>query len=123
MSLWTLTKQFRFEAAHKLPHHDGKCRNLHGHSFIGRILVAGTEVKEHGPKAGMLMDFKDMKSPLTVLLEDFLDHHYLNETTGLENPTSEELARWIFNKLKPNIPLLVAVQIDETCTSSCDYRP
>lgn len=116
-----LKKEFRFEAAHKLPKHDGKCSRLHGHSWTMRVHVVGGKLQDSGPKSGMLMDFGDISKAVKPLVEDCLDHHYLNESTGLENPTSEELARWIFERLHPVIPGLVAIEVDETCTSSCCY--
>lgn len=119
--MFTLHKQFRFEAAHKLPHHDGKCARLHGHSWVMRVFVRGKRLVQSGPKSGMLLDFSDLKAGVQPLVEECLDHHYLNETTGLENPTSEELSRWVFDKLSPVFPELVAVEVDETCTSCCRY--
>ncbi len=71
----------------------------------------------------MLVDFGDIARDLAEVVNRYLDHWHLNDTTNLENPTSEELARWIFLKLKPTMPLLVSVKIDETCTSSAEYRP
>lgn len=121
--MFTLTKEFKFEAAHKLPKHDGKCARLHGHSWVGKLVVAGDRLVSEGPKAGMLKDFGDLSAGLKPLVEQCLDHHYLNETTGLENPTSEEVARWVYDRLKPIVPELVAVEIQETCTSSCTYKP
>ncbi len=121
---WTIYKEFRFEAAHRLPHHDGKCRRLHGHSWVGRVYVKGDRLIDTGPKSGMVMDFHDLKAYLTPLLENYLDHHYLNKTTGLENPTSEALARWIYGYFaRLGLPGLDAVEIRETCTSGCVYRP
>lgn len=120
--MMTLTKEFRFEASHKLPNHDGKCARLHGHSWKMKVVLEGSELHESGPKAGMLADFGDVSRAVKPLLEEKLDHWHLNDTTGLANPTSEELAVWIFNQLEPTLPLLVAVQIEETCTSSCTYR-
>ncbi len=123
--MYSLEKSFRFEASHQLPHHDGKCRRLHGHSWIGKLFVAGSSLvpDDGGAKAGMLVDYGDLSSAITPLVEDYLDHHHLNETTQLENPTSEHLARWIYDKMKSVIPLLVAVRIEETCTSAAEYRP
>ncbi len=121
--MFTLSKQFRFEASHQLPAHDGKCARLHGHSWVGWLYVKGEELQTTGPKAGMLMDFSDLKKILNPLVDEFLDHHHLNETTGLANPTSEEVARWIYNKLKPQLPILAAIEIEETCTSRCRYEP
>lgn len=119
--MFTITKQFTFEAAHKLPHHDGKCARLHGHSWKMRVVLNGETLHKQGPKTGMLRDFSEVSAVVKPLLEGKLDHYYLNETTGLDNPTSEELAFWIYNQLKDALPELVAVEVDETCTCSCRY--
>ncbi len=122
MEEWLIYKEFRFEAAHLLPHHDGKCRRLHGHSWIGRVYVKGNKLIEDGSKQGMLLDFDDIKKYLQPILTDFLDHHYLNETTGLLNPTSEAIAKWVFEKLEASsLPGLYSVEIQETCTSGAQY--
>ncbi|MCZ2152845.1 MAG: 6-carboxytetrahydropterin synthase QueD [Bryobacterales bacterium] len=113
-----LFKDFSIESAHRLPHvPDGhKCGRLHGHSFRIRVYVEGSL----DPHAGWVMDFADIKSACNPLIEA-LDHRYLNEIDGLENPTSENLARWIWRKLKPVLPGLSRIQIMETCTSGCEY--
>ncbi len=119
---WILGKEFRFEAAHQLPYHDGKCARLHGHSWRGVVYVKGTALNKSGSKAGMVIDYGDIKSYLKPLVDDYLDHYYLNESTGLESPTSEEVAKWIFEQLEQaGLPGLVAIRIDETCTSTCIY--
>ena len=112
-------KEFSFEAAHRLPNvEEGhKCGRLHGHSFFVRIYV-----EDHvDPHTGWVMDFAELKKHFKPLY-DQLDHNYLNEIEGLENPTSEVLAKWIWNKLKPTLPILSQVHIKETCTSGCIYR-
>jgi 6-pyruvoyltetrahydropterin/6-carboxytetrahydropterin synthase len=120
---WLIYKEFRFEAAHQLPHHDGKCRRLHGHSWTGRVYLKGNKLIENGAKQGMLLDFDDIKKHLEPLLTDYLDHHYLNETTGLLNPTSEAIAKWVFEKLEASfLPGLYSVEIRETCTSGSQYK-
>ena len=119
--MWELEKEFSFEASHQLPHHDGKCARLHGHSWKGRVLISADKLYQSGPKQGMVKDYADINKPIKELVEAKLDHYHLNESTGLENPTSEELARWIFNQLKPYIPEMNAVVIEETCTSRCMY--
>jgi 6-pyruvoyltetrahydropterin/6-carboxytetrahydropterin synthase len=119
--MWILTKEFRFEAAHYLPLHDGKCARLHGHSWKMIVFVAGNLLQAVGCKSGMLQDYSEIKAIVSPIVEDYLDHHYLNDTTGLENPTSEEIAAWLYGIIKPKLPNLVAVRIDETCTSSCTY--
>ncbi|WP_372760209.1 6-carboxytetrahydropterin synthase QueD [Litorivivens sp.] len=112
-------KEFTFEAAHHLPNvpEDHKCRRLHGHSFHVRLTVSG----ELDANAGWIMDFADLKRAFQATYER-LDHHYLNDIPGLENPTSENLAIWIWDQLKPTLPQLSAVEIRETCTSGCIYR-
>jgi 6-pyruvoyltetrahydropterin/6-carboxytetrahydropterin synthase len=107
-----------------LPQHDGKCRRLHGHSWVGRVFLQPKNgLVTVGPKSGMVQDFGEVSAVLKPFVDDNLDHWYLNESTKLANPTSEELARWIFERLYPKLPLLVAVEILETCTSSCRYSP
>lgn len=121
--MYTLEKKFAFEASHQLPLHNGKCRRLHGHSWHGAVILHSDSLVQSGPKTGMVMDFYDVGQVVNLLLEQYLDHHHLNNTTQLENPTSEELARWIYDKLKQSLPLMTAVRVEETCTSSCEYRP
>ena len=111
-------KVFTFEAAHRLPHvpPDHKCARLHGHSFRVEIHVRGA-VDAH---TGWVMDFADIKAAFKPLL-DRLDHYYLNEIEGLQNPTSENIARWIWERLRPDLPQLCRVVVHETCTSGCSY--
>lgn len=112
-------KEFTFEAAHRLPNvpADHKCARLHGHSFKVTIHVEG----EVDPNAGWVMDFGDIKAAFQPLY-DRLDHYYLNEIEGLENPTSENLARWIWVRLHPALPGLSRIVVNETCSSGCVYR-
>ena len=112
-------KAFHIEAAHRLPNlpPEHKCSRLHGHSFRVEIHVTGTV----DPKTGWIMDFADLKLAFGPVF-DALDHRHLNEVPGLENPTSENLARWIWQKLKPDLPGLSKVVIAETCTSGCVYQ-
>jgi 6-pyruvoyltetrahydropterin/6-carboxytetrahydropterin synthase len=114
-----LRKTFQFEAAHLLPHlsPDHKCRRLHGHSFRVDIVVIG----ECDPKLGWVMDYADISAAFKPFF-DQLDHYYLNEIAGLENPTSENLAVWIWDRLKPALPQLTEVVVAETCTARCVYR-
>lgn len=111
-------KDFQFEAAHRLPNvpEGHKCARLHGHSFLVRLEVTGM-VGEH---SGWVQDFGDISQAFQPLY-DRLDHYYLNEIEGLENPTSETIARWIWDRLKPVLPKLSAVMVRETCTSGCVY--
>lgn len=123
MATFTLAKRVRFEASHRLPAHDGKCARLHGHSWSAEIQVSGERLQSTGPQSGMLADFGRISAPLKELVESSLDHHHLNDTTGLANPTSEELAVWIYQRLESQIPGLTAVVVEETCTSRAEYRP
>ena len=112
-------KAFTIEAAHRLPNlpKSHKCYRLHGHSFKIEVHVTG----EVDQKTGWIMDFADISAAFKPLFER-LDHHYLNEIEGLENPTSENLARWIWRQLKPALPLLSSVVVRETCTAGCIYE-
>lgn len=113
-----LVKSFSFEAAHHLPTfpEGHKCRRLHGHSFRFDVVVSG----EVDPARGYLIDYGDIKAVADPLVKQ-LDHYLLNEIAGLENPTSENLARWIFERLKPRLALLSSIIVYETCTASCEY--
>ncbi len=113
----TIFKVFQFEAAHRLTgvplgH---KCERLHGHSFRVEIHVSG----EVGDKSGWVTDFADVKSAFAPLFMR-LDHRYLNEVEGLENPTSENLAVWIWDRL--DLDGLNKVVVQETCTTGCTYE-
>jgi 6-pyruvoyltetrahydropterin/6-carboxytetrahydropterin synthase len=111
-------KEFTFEAAHKLPNvpEGHKCARLHGHSFSVRIYVSD----EVDPHMGWVMDFSELKRVFKPIYSQ-LDHYYLNDIPGLENPTSENLSRWIWQQLKPTLPILSKIEIKETCTSGCVY--
>ena len=114
-----LRKTFQFEAAHHLPHlpEDHKCRRLHGHSFQVDVVVDGP----CDPQLGWVMDYAEISQAFKPLWEQ-LDHHYLNEIEGLENPTSERVALWIWDRLRPTLTLLKEVVVAETCTARCIYR-
>jgi 6-pyruvoyltetrahydropterin/6-carboxytetrahydropterin synthase len=113
-----LVKSFGFEAAHWLPSfpEGHKCRRMHGHSFMVEVVVAG-EVPED---RGYLVDFADIRKAIDPV-QKMLDHYVLNDIDGLTNPTSEVLAKWIWERLKPSLPILAEVIVHETCTSRCHY--
>jgi 6-pyruvoyltetrahydropterin/6-carboxytetrahydropterin synthase len=112
-------KKFTIEAAHRLPGvpEGHKCSRLHGHSFRVEVYVEGAVDEQ----SGWVMDFGDIKAAFQPL-HDRLDHHYLNEVEDLTNPTSENLARWIWQRLKPTLPSLSKIVVRETCTSGCVYQ-
>jgi len=111
-------KEFRFEAAHKLPNLPAahKCSRLHGHSFRVEIHIRGPI----DPTLGWVRDFADLNTAFRPLY-DQLDHNYLNDIPGLENPTSEVLARWIWQRLEPTLPELSRIVVKETCTTGAIY--
>ena len=114
-----LVHEFRFEAAHRLPRVPAghKCARLHGHSFKVELTVAGPVDEE----TGWFIDFQHLYDAWKPL-HDQLDHNYLNEIGGLENPTSEVLCRWIWDRMKPRLEPLVRVTLFETCDARCEYE-
>ena len=114
-----LSKSFHFEAAHDLPTFpDGhKCRRLHGHSFRFDVVVEG-EVPQ---ASGYLIDYGEIKA-ITDPIHDQIDHRCLNEIAGLENPASEMIAKWLWDRMQPTLPMLAEIIVYETCTSRYEYR-
>jgi 6-pyruvoyltetrahydropterin/6-carboxytetrahydropterin synthase len=114
-----LSKDFTFEAAHRLPEvpEGHKCHRLHGHTFEVTVVVKGPVDDE----TGWLMDYADIENAWRPIHEA-LDHRYLNEIDGLSNPTSEILAGWIWERLESEIEMLDAVVVKENCISACTYR-
>ena len=114
-----LIKIFTFDSAHRLPCvADGhKCSNVHGHTFKVEIHLTGQVDKEQA----WVIDFADIKRAFGPTLDE-LDHHYLNEIEGLNNSTSENLARWTWSRVKLELPLLTKIIVSETCHSGCVYR-
>lgn len=112
-------KEYQIEAAHLLPNlpDDHKCRRLHGHSYRIAVHVEGA-VSE---RLGWVMDYADISRAFQPVF-DRIDHRFLNDIEGLENPTSENIAKWIWRELQDALPNLVAVQVHETCTSGCIYE-
>jgi 6-pyruvoyltetrahydropterin/6-carboxytetrahydropterin synthase len=110
--------EFTFEAAHRLPHVAAghKCARLHGHSYRLEVHIDAPV----DPVTGWVMDFAEVKAAARPVIAE-LDHYYLNEVPGLANPTSENLARWVWDRLAGTLPLS-AIVVRETCTSGCVYR-
>ena len=113
-----LVKELSFEAAHRLPKvpEGHKCARLHGHSFRVDLAVEG----EVDPDTGWFIDYAEIDR-LWQPLHTILDHNYLNEVPGLDNPTSENLARWLWERLKPDLSVLAQVVVHETCDARCEY--
>jgi 6-pyruvoyltetrahydropterin/6-carboxytetrahydropterin synthase len=112
-------REFGFEAAHRLPRvpEGHKCARLHGHSFVVVVHLRGMV----DARAGWVADFAEIKDACEPLRGQ-LDHRYLNEIEGLDNPTTENLARWIWRRLRPALPGLSQVVVRETCTAGAVYR-
>ena len=117
---FALSQEFRFEAAHRLPNvpAEHKCARLHGHSFKVTVWVEGPLE----PRLGWVMDYAQIREVVAPLLERTLDHRYLNDIPGLENPTSEHLARFLWLAIAPRLPGLAQIDVAETCQTSCRYR-
>lgn len=111
-------RAFTIEAAHRLPNvpPGHKCARLHGHSFRIELQLRGP-IDGH---SGWVIDFADVRAAFQPTF-DRLDHNFLNEIPGLENPTSENLARWIWREVKLVLPQLHKVVVHETCTSGAIY--
>jgi 6-pyruvoyltetrahydropterin/6-carboxytetrahydropterin synthase len=114
-----LVRSVNFEAAHRLPRvpEGHKCARLHGHSFRLEIAVVGPV----DPVTGWFVDYAVIDDAWAPLHEQ-LDHRYLNEVVGLENPTSENLARWVWERLQPVLPMLARITVFETCDCRCEYE-
>jgi 6-pyruvoyltetrahydropterin/6-carboxytetrahydropterin synthase len=115
----TLVKCFTFEAAHLLPYmpEGHKCRRLHGHSYVVEVSVEG----EVDARTGLVMDYGEITEAVKPFIEQ-LDHRYLNEIPGLENSTSEVLAKWLWDRIRPALRGVVCISVAETCSARCEYR-
>ena len=111
-------KEFSFDSAHFLPHvPDGhKCKNMHGHTYRLRVYIDGPL----DPKLGWIMDFKELKDSIGPIIA-LLDHNLINDIEGLENPTAENITIWIWNRIKPGLPLLSRIELFETPTTGVLY--
>ena len=121
--MYTLEKSYTFEAGHSLCHHDGKCREPHGHSYTMTLHIQSASLQGSGPKTNMVVDFFDIGEVVKPLIKSHLDHHWLNNTLKTDSPTAEYIAKWVFDYLKPHLPGLIAVSIHETATSKVTYQP
>jgi 6-pyruvoyltetrahydropterin/6-carboxytetrahydropterin synthase len=112
-------KRFGFDAAHFLPNvpEGHKCRNMHGHTYELIVYVEGVLLQPEG----WVIDYGDLKQAVLPIIS-LVDHHCLNEIPGLENPTSEILAKWLFHMIEPLVPGLKRVELKETPTSGVIYE-
>jgi 6-pyruvoyltetrahydropterin/6-carboxytetrahydropterin synthase len=114
-----ITQAFSFEAAHRLPQvpKTHRCYRMHGHSYRVEVRLQGPV----DPKTGFVVDFFDVEAAFRPLL-DRLDHHCLNEVDGLENPTAENIALWIWARIKPVLPQTHAIAVYETSNCWAEYQ-
>lgn len=118
----SICKRFEFDAAHHLTQYAGKCRNVHGHRFILDVEITG-EIQKEGFSTGMIMDFGTMKVIIGEIIDQYLDHHDLNETLPV-SPTAENIVIWIAEKIKKFLTeeTLLRVRLYETPTSYAEWR-
>ncbi len=114
-----IRKQFKFEAAHVLPYHDGKCSRLHGHSYRLDVTVEGP-LETAGPATGMVVDFDVLSQVVRANVIDALDHRHLNDL--IDNPTSENIVAWIWRRLAPALPQLAELTLWETANACAILR-
>ena len=114
-----IRKQFRFEAAHVLPHHTGKCSRLHGHSYRLDVAVGGP-LETAGPATGMVVDFDVLSEVVRANVIDVLDHRHLNDI--VDNPTSENIVLWVWRRLAPVLPSLTELTLWETANACAILR-
>jgi 6-pyruvoyltetrahydropterin/6-carboxytetrahydropterin synthase len=119
MEYMEIIQNFTFDAAHLLPNvPDGhKCKRLHGHTYNFSVHLKVSVITDRAWND----EYLDIKKVVQPFIDSYLDHFYLNDLKGLENPTSENVAIWIWKKLKPEIPPLYKIVVNETCNSACIY--
>ncbi|MCX6995335.1 MAG: 6-carboxytetrahydropterin synthase QueD [Chlamydiae bacterium] len=119
--MFEIEKHFKFHAAHQLLHHDGVCHRLHGHTYILIIRLKSELLHTSGSSTNMVIDFAILKDQVQSFIDQYLDHHFLNETLETDSPTAEFIAEWIYKKLKTSILRLSSVTVFETASSSVTY--
>lgn len=119
--MFELEHSFQFEAGHMLAHHDGKCRNPHGHSYKLTVVIRSNDLISKGPKKNMVIDFSDIEAVVDPMIEKFLDHKWINDTLNSDSTTVEFIAKWIFEYLLPHLPGLYAVTLQETADAKVTY--
>lgn len=121
--MYRIEKTFYFESGHVLVNHDGKCATPHGHSYILTVFIRSQGLVPDGPKKNMVIDFQDINAIVKPMIVEHLDHKWLNTSLNNDSPTAEFIAKWIFDYLKPKLPGLYAVSLNETATAKVYYEP
>ncbi len=119
--MYALEKTFRFEAGHCLEHHDGKCKDPHGHSYVLGVCLSSDSLVATGPKTNMILDFADIAAIVKPMIEAYFDHKWLNDTLKTDSPTIEFMAKWIYDYLQPKLAHLSAITIWETTSCKVTY--
>lgn len=119
--MFEIEKHFTFHAAHQLQHHDGPCSRLHGHSYKLIVRIRAAELHEEGSEKNMVIDFSYLKIVVRDLINNHLEHRFLNETLQTDSPTAEFIAAWIFRELKKVLPNISSVTLFETATSAVTF--
>ncbi len=119
--MFELQKSFSFEAGHSLKYHEGKCRGPHGHSYHMEIVLRSAKLVESGTSQNMVMDFGDISGVVKPMIEEYLDHQWLNDTLGTDSPTAEYIARWVYEYLESRVENLYAVELRETNSAKVTY--
>lgn len=119
--MYLIEKTFTFAASHSLEHHDGHCRKLHGHTYGLKVVVKSETLVESGPKRNMVIDFTEIKTIVKPMLKKYLDHCHLNDTLESDSPTAEFIAKWVYDHLKPLIPQLDSITIQESPSARATY--
>jgi 6-pyruvoyltetrahydropterin/6-carboxytetrahydropterin synthase len=117
-----LEKKFAFEASHQLMHQESKCSRLHGHSWHGSVILENNSLQSNYSDTSMGMEFRFVGNALEGLVNRYLNHQHLNESLKMDAPTSASVAKWIYDRLKFDLPLLVAVTIEGACDCKWTYR-
>lgn len=120
--MFEIQETFSFEAGHVLKHHDGRCKDPHGHSYVLIVHVSGKELINSGPKTNMIIDFYDIINVVKPMIDKYFDHKWLNDTLISDSVTVEYMAKWIFDYLEKKIKGLSAITVCETPTSRVTYR-
>lgn len=119
--MFCIEKIFHFEAGHCLMHHDGKCSHPHGHSYVLIVKICDKRLGEEGSKKNMVIDFDEVSKTVQPMIDQYFDHCWLNDTLSTDSPTAEYIAQWIFRYLKPSMPNLAEITIQETATAKVTY--
>ena len=119
--MFEVEKSFSFEAGHVLVHHNGRCAEPHGHSYVISVRLRAQDLIKDGPKKNMVFDFIEINEIVKPMIDEYFEHKWLNDTLETDSPTTEFISRWIYDYLVKKVPYLTAVTVQETATSKVTY--